>query len=404
MTLTGAPPGRGRTGVNVAALALCSLAILAGVAPATRAAGSGGTWSVTAKLEIRHVEAVAVAPDGAWGAAVARNPSRLVWLKMPSGRVAGSVPLPAAPTHVIFDASGRAVAVSYGACAPGPGPCAHTGYVTVVPTGESRATRVDTGSGAGLLAAVPGAAGQEILVADAGAGTVAEVDAATGAVTRTVTVGPGVFSGLAASPDGHLAAASSETAGAVWVFDLSTGRVKASGYVPGAPGPVVFRGDTRVYVGEQDGEDLFALDSQTGSVQSRGRIADELGDILYLPSGPSGVVLVGSRTVQEVEVLGLWQEGSKIVRPGFAQMPFGAASAGVTGTIARADQGLEALAIAPRGLLVLSAPTFATSQWLRPPVLGGGPIALACSGGAVALVATRGHVDVLRMSRAGTSS
>ena len=392
--------------VFLAAFAVCSTVVL-GTAPSpTVASAAIGNWTVTADLRISHVQAVAVAPGGRWGAAVATDPNRLIWVRLASGSVAASVPLPAVPTHVAFDVSGGQVAVSYGACAPGPGPCAGTAYVTVIATGRSNSTRVVTGSGAGLMAGIPGGAGQDILVADAGAGTVADVNAVTGAVTRTVSVSPGVLSGLAVSPDGELAAVSSETAGEVWVINLRAGRVQAEDYVPGAPGPPAFDGPT-VYVGQQDGEHLFGVDTDAGTTTTDsmrqmaselGQIADGLGDIVYLPSSlssPSGVLLVGSLTAQEVDVRG---------SQGWVPVPFGLPSSGVTGTIVSADGDREALAIAPRGLLVLSAPTFAASQRLRPNALGGAPTALACADGGVALLDTRSQLDVLRLSAIGTAS
>ncbi len=368
------------------------------VAAPHRPAGGVAGWRVTARLRLAARD-VAMAPGGRLAAAlVARPTPRIIWIDPTSGRAAGSVALPAAPTEAVFDATGRELIVTYGACGFGPVPCARTASATILRSGGRSLHSVATGSGTTVLAAVPGSA--DVLVGADGAGTVDLVDAASGRILRTFDVGSGILGTLAVDAAGTEAAVSNLTAGTVTMLDLVTGTVGAVANVSQEVGAMAFdSGAPYLFVGQAQGQSVDVVHTVGGAVPYAGRATDQVGPLVYLPS--ARILVAGSLTAQTIVLFDVRPTGSILPSGPSQTVAIGVPAAGRIAALAPAVGQSELLVAAQHGLGILAGPTFAPAQRLLPAALGGEPLAVDAADGARAIVLAGPYVDIV--TRGGRS-
>jgi|GEM_PF-7057410 len=362
--------------------------------PAARAQ-AGAAWRMTARLAIAGASVVAVAPDGALGAALVSRPASVVWIDLPSGRIAGRVRLPAPPRYATFAGDGHSLVVTYADCAFGPEPCGDATTASIVAAGGRAVRTVAVGSGAGVVAPVGG--GPDVLVAASGAGTLDVLDSATGQVVRSFDVGSGVLNGVAVDATQGLAAVADATAGTVTFVNLTAGTVGPVGQVSYEIGGIAFHtGQPYLFAGQAQGEVVDILHTTDGSRPSDIGAVNGVGPLVYLPR--EGVLAAGGLRDQTVAIIAIQAPAARDGQSAFggvAQVPIGPPAAGAVGALVPALADRALLAAAPHGLAVLTAPRFAVAQRFLPGALGGVPTQVATGDGATALVVAGTSVDVL---------
>lgn len=200
----------------------------------------------------------------------------LARLDLPGTTVTGFAHVEAAPTDVVFDATGTTAYVTNQYSA-------NVGVVNVA-TG-TQVDSIPVGGGASPFRVLLSADGRTLYVST-NSGTVLAVDVASKAVVATYVLS-GAINGLALHPTRPLLYATSVTTGYLFEINLTTGAIRALN-IGGAPQDVAVSSDgTRIYVANETGP-LDVRDDSTGAeIASVAAVTGGLGARL----SPDGAVL-----------------------------------------------------------------------------------------------------------------